>query len=99
MQGNLFDKLDEYSPPPKNAPPLPQRALPAEPEILPPSPRPKVLDNPAAGLGEMSIFDDGDVAQALKIWDAGDPLDPLGTMRMILMFALKVATINLDVHP
>lgn len=98
MQGNLFTKLDEYSPPPRarNTARAPQRALPVEPEILPP--RPKSLDNPLAGLGDTPVFTHDDVQQALKIFWA-TPHDPAAAMQAVLMFALQAAAINLDVHP
>lgn len=98
MQGNLFDKLNEYSPPPhpRNTARLPQNALPVEPEILPPE-RPKALTTPLAGLGDTPVFTDDDVQQALRIFWA-TPHDPAAAMRLVLMFSLRVAAINLDVH-
>lgn len=56
------------------------------------------LDLGAETIGAVAIFDDGDVVQALKIYEASAGTDPLGAMREVLLFALRVAAINLDVH-
>lgn len=65
-------------------------------------------DRQVEDVGELVIFDDDDVRQALKQFDtaAGQPVNSspfiqqkrLAAMHLVLMFGLKLAAINLEIR-
>lgn len=72
--------------------PIQARHLPAPPEVIPPMPR-----NLARAPEEVVLFQDEDVTSALKIFDSA-PFDRIAAMRDVMMFALRIAAVNLGVR-
>lgn len=91
LEAQLMSQYTDYLRTSTAAAPIQAKDLPAPPEI-PPLPR-----NLARTPQEVVLFQDEDVIQALKIFDSA-PFDRIEAMRGVLLFALRVAAINLGVR-